>query len=38
MTTAIWRRTARNLKTRLAFTAVASRDAEEVANELTLVA
>jgi multimeric flavodoxin WrbA len=36
--TALWRRTARNLKSRLAFTAVADRPAQEVADELALVA
>jgi len=38
ITTAIWRRTARNLKSRLAFTAVAGCAAKEVADELALVA
>lgn len=38
ITTAIWKRTARNLKSRLAFTAVSNRSAEEVADELALVA
>jgi multimeric flavodoxin WrbA len=38
ITTAIWRRTARNLKLRLVFTAVADRSAEEVADEIALVA
>jgi hypothetical protein len=38
ITTAMWRRAARNLKSRLVFTAVTDRSAEEVANELTAVA
>jgi multimeric flavodoxin WrbA len=38
ITTAMWRRTARNLKFRLVFTAVADRSAEEVADEIALVA
>ena len=38
ITTTMWSRMARNLKSRLAFTAVANRSAEEVADELALVA
>jgi multimeric flavodoxin WrbA len=38
ITTTMWSRMARNLKSRLAFTAVADRSAEEVADELALVA
>lgn len=38
ITTAMWARMARNIKSRLAFTAVANRSAEEVADELALVA
>ncbi len=38
ITTAMWGRMARNMKSRLAFTAVADRSAEEVADELALVA
>jgi multimeric flavodoxin WrbA len=38
ITTAIWKRTARNLKSRLVFAAVADRTAREVANEIALVA
>jgi len=38
ITTAIWRRTARNLKSRMVFTAVADRRVEEVADEIALVA
>jgi len=38
ITTAMWGRMARNMKSRLAFTAVANRSAEEVADELALVA
>jgi hypothetical protein len=38
ITTEIWARTARNLKTRLVMTVVADRSAEEVANELASVA
>ncbi len=38
ITTALWGRTARNLKSRLAFTALADRSAEEVADALALVA
>jgi hypothetical protein len=38
ITTAIWSRTARNMKSRLAFTAVADRPAEEVAHEFASVA
>ena len=38
ITTTMWGRMARNMKSRLAFTAVANRSAEEVADELALVA
>jgi len=38
ITTAIWTRTARNMKSRLAFAAVADRPAKEVADELAPVA
>ena len=38
ITTAMWRRMARNMKSHLAFVAVADRSAEEVADELALVA
>jgi multimeric flavodoxin WrbA len=38
ITTEMWRRTARNLKSRLAFVAVADRSAQEVADELALAA
>jgi multimeric flavodoxin WrbA len=38
ITTAIWKRTARNLKSRMAFTAVADRAPEEVADEIALLA
>jgi multimeric flavodoxin WrbA len=38
ITTAMWTRMARNMKTRMAFTAVSNRSAEEVANEIALVA
>jgi len=38
ITTAIWSRTARNLKSTLSFVAVADRDAQEVADELALAA
>ena len=38
ITTALWRRTARNLKSRMVFTAVADRSAQEVADELARVA
>ncbi len=38
ITTTMWGRTARNMKSRLAFIAVANRSAEEVADELALVA
>jgi multimeric flavodoxin WrbA len=38
ITTALWKRAARNMKSSLVFTAVADRTPEEVANELTLVA
>ena len=38
ITTAMWGRMARNMKSRLAFIAVANRSAEEVADELALVA
>jgi hypothetical protein len=38
ITTAMWRRMARNLKSRMVFTAVANRTAEEVADELAAVA
>ena len=38
ITTTMWGRMARNMKSRLAFTAVADRSAEEVADELALVA
>lgn len=38
ITNRMWSRMARNLKSRMAFTTVANRSAEEVANELTLVA
>jgi len=38
ITTAMWSRTARNLKSRMAFTALSNRSAEEVADEIALVA
>lgn len=38
ITTTMWRRMARNMKSRLVFAAVANRAAEEVADELALVA
>lgn len=38
ITTAMWGRMARNLKSRLAFTAVASRSVEEVADEIAAAA
>lgn len=38
ITTAMWRRTARNMKSRLIFTAVAGRSAQEVADELIAAA
>ncbi len=38
ITTTMWGRMARDMKSRLAFTAVADRSAEEVADELALVA
>ena len=38
ITTTIWARTARNLKSRLAFTAVADGSAEEMADEIALAA
>lgn len=38
ITTAMWKRTARNLKSRMVFTAVANRAPEEVADEIALVA
>ncbi len=38
ITTAMWKRTARNLKFRTVFTAVADRSAKEVADELARVA
>lgn len=38
LTTAMWRRTARNLKSTLAFAAVADRSAEEMADEIALAA
>jgi multimeric flavodoxin WrbA len=38
ITTAMWRRMARNMKSNLAFVAVANRAAEEVADELALAA
>jgi multimeric flavodoxin WrbA len=38
ITTALWKRTARNLKFRTVFTAVANRSAKEVADELAHVA
>ncbi len=38
ITTAMWKRTARNMKSSLVFTAVASRSAEEVADEIALAA
>jgi multimeric flavodoxin WrbA len=38
ITRTMWGRMARNMKSRLAFTAVANRSAEEVADELALVA
>jgi hypothetical protein len=38
ITTTMWSRMARNMKSRLAFTAIANRSAEEVADELALVA
>lgn len=38
ITTTMWGRMARNMKSRLAFIAVANRSAEEVADELALVA
>lgn len=38
ITTAMWTRMARNMKSRMVFTAVAQRPAEEVADELALVA
>jgi multimeric flavodoxin WrbA len=38
ITTAMWGRTARNMKSQLLFTAVANRTAEEVADEIALVA
>ena len=38
ITTAIWTRTARNLKSHIAFTEVADRSAEEVADEFATVA
>jgi len=38
ITTAIWRRTARNLKSRLVFAAVAERPIQEVANEFLAAA
>jgi multimeric flavodoxin WrbA len=38
ITTTMWSRMARNMKSRLAFTAIADRSAEEVADELALVA
>jgi len=38
ITTAMWSRMARNIKSRLAFTALANRTVEEVADELALVA
>jgi len=38
ITTAMWQRMARNLKSHMAFTAVASRAAEEVADEIARVA
>ncbi|MGD0859467.1 MAG: NAD(P)H-dependent oxidoreductase [Terracidiphilus sp.] len=38
ITTGIWKRTARNLKSRLVFTAVANRSVQEVADELTAAA
>lgn len=38
ITTALWRRMARNMKSTLAFVAVANRSAEEVAYELALAA
>jgi hypothetical protein len=38
ITTTIWSRTARNLNSRMAFTALADRTAQEVANEIALVA
>ncbi|MGD0802049.1 MAG: NAD(P)H-dependent oxidoreductase [Terracidiphilus sp.] len=38
ITTGIWTRTARNLKSRMVFNAVANRSAEEVADEIALVA
>jgi multimeric flavodoxin WrbA len=38
ITTAMWSRTARNMKSKLIFTAVANRTVEEVADEIALVA
>jgi hypothetical protein len=38
ITTAMWTRMARNLKSRMVFTAVAGRVPEEVADEIALVA
>jgi hypothetical protein len=38
ITTALWKRTARNMKSSLIFTAVSDRAPEEVADELALVA
>jgi hypothetical protein len=38
ITTAMWSRTARNLKSQMAFTAVSNRSVEEVADEIALVA
>ena len=38
ITTAMWSRTARNLKSCMAFTALSNRSAEEVADEIALVA
>ena len=38
ITTAIWKRTARNLKSSLVFTSVSTRTAEEAAHELTAAA
>lgn len=38
ITTAMWKRTARNIKSSMVFTAVASRVVEEIADEIALVA
>jgi stress-induced morphogen len=38
ITTAMWARMSRNMKSRMVFTAVADRSAQEVANEIALAA